>query len=75
MKKITEEITNWLEDSTLKMSQGLATKDEEIIDFKSRFSKEKLKECLTDSSLDAEDLESIEDMIEFFFGEDKTNFN
>jgi hypothetical protein len=74
MKKISENIISWLKFSILKMQLGTAS-NVEVERFKSLYSKSDLKECLTDPDLDAEDIETVKEMISFFFDEDITVLN
>jgi hypothetical protein len=69
MKKISEDITNWLQYSVIALTKGFITIEQSKNDFKSTFTKEDLKECFTDASLDADDLRATKEMLAYFFGE------
>lgn len=75
MNKTLKEIADWLSYSTVEMAAGLCSREQAVAGFKVRFSKENLKECLTDTSLDVKDIEAIKEMIGFFFGKEEVFSN
>lgn len=67
MNKTGIELVTWLNQSTEKLLNNLSTREAEEREFVTIFSRAKLLECLADPDCDAEDNQSIKEMLQYFY--------
>ena len=67
MKKSTQSIIDFLNLVSLSLENGTMTSKQSEVEFTKSFSKEQLEDCLTDTSLDADDVVAIKEMLKKYF--------
>ncbi len=66
-KKSTQAIIDFLNLVSLSLENGTMTSKQLEVKFTKSFSKEQLQDCLTDISLDADDMVAIKEMLKTYF--------
>lgn len=72
MKEATQRILDLLEALTNSIQTGSKTPDQADQEFCQTISREELEQCLTDDSLDADDVMACKEMLKMFFNYEPT---